>query len=162
MSLALEITLLVVACLLVLVGYIGCVLPGIPGVPLTYAGLIVAQFSERVDFKWYTLVIFGLITVVATVLDYIVPAWGAKQFGGSKYGVWGSTLGLIIGLFFGFWGIILGPFIGAILLEMIGDKKRFKEAFKAGWGSIIGLVFGTIIKLTCCWMMMVALIVGIW
>ena len=159
---AVEITILVLAGLLVLVGIAGCVLPGIPGVPLAYAGLLVAQFAERVNTPWWVLVIWGIVTIGATVLDYIVPAWGSKQFGGSKYGTWGSTLGLIIGLFFGFWGVLIGPFIGAIVLEMIGEKKKFKEAFAAGWGSVIGLVFGTIIKLICCGLIAIALIVAIW
>ena len=157
-----EIVLFIIAWLLILTGIIGCVVPGLPGVPLAYIGLLVAQFTDKVDFAWWTLVIWGLVTVGMVCIDYIVPAWGAKQFGGTKWGAWGSTLGLLIGLFFGVWGVILGPFIGAVLFELIGGKKVW-ESIKAGWGTFIGLMLGTIVKLICCGLMAVQLLYGmIW
>ena len=156
-----EIFLLIVAFLLMLVGIIGCIVPGLPGVPIAYAGLWVAQATDRIDFSWQMLLIWGIVTVVVSVLDYVVPAWGTKQFGGTKYGVWGSTIGVFVGLFLGPWGVILGPLAGAILGEMLGGKQM-EEALKAGWGSFIGLLFGTILKLICCGLMTVALIQAIW
>lgn len=156
-----EIFLLIVAFLLMLVGIIGCIVPGLPGVPIAYAGLWVAQATDRIDFSWQMLLIWGVVTIVVSVLDYVVPAWGTKQFGGTKYGVWGSTIGVFVGLFLGPWGVILGPLAGAILGEMLGGKQM-EEALKAGWGSFIGLLFGTIIKLICCGLMTVALIQAIW
>jgi uncharacterized protein YqgC (DUF456 family) len=98
-------------------------------------------------------------------LDYFIPAWGTKKFGGSKYGVWGSTIGLLAGLFMGPMGIILGPFIGAVLGEMIyfnrhpqsadnqAANSNFNRALRAGLGSFIGLLTGTVLKLICCGMM---------
>lgn len=156
-----EIFLLIVAFLLMLVGIIGCIVPGLPGVPIAYAGLWVAQAADRIDFSWQMLLIWGIVTVVVSVLDYVVPAWGTKQFGGTKYGVWGSTIGVFVGLFLGPWGVIVGPLVGAILGEMLGGKQM-AEALKAGWGSFIGLLFGTILKLICCGLMTVALIQAIW
>lgn len=156
-----EIFLLIVAFLLMLVGIIGCIVPGLPGVPIAYAGLWVAQATDRIDFSWQMLLIWGIVTIVVSVLDYVVPAWGTKQFGGTKYGVWGSTIGVFVGLFLGPWGVILGPLAGAILGEMLGGKQM-EEALKAGWGSFIGLLFGTILKLICCGLMTVALIQAIW
>lgn len=156
-----EIFLLIVAFLLMLVGIIGCIVPGLPGVPIAYAGLWVAQATDRIDFSWQMLLIWGIVTVVVSVLDYVVPAWGTKQFGGTKYGVWGSTIGVFVGLFLGPWGVIIGPLVGAILGEMLGGKQM-AEALKAGWGSFIGLLFGTILKLICCGLMTVALIQAIW
>ncbi|MBQ4395563.1 MAG: DUF456 domain-containing protein [Paludibacteraceae bacterium] len=156
-----EIFLLIVAFLLMLVGIIGCIVPGLPGVPIAYAGLWVAQATDRIDFSWQMLLIWGVVTIVVSVLDYVVPAWGTKQFGGTKYGVWGSTIGVFVGLFLGPWGVILGPLAGAILGEMLGGKQM-EEALKAGWGSFIGLLFGTILKLICCGLMTVALIQAIW
>ena len=156
-----EIFLLIVAFLLMLVGIIGCIVPGLPGVPIAYAGLWVAQATDRIDFSWQMLLIWGIVTVVVSVLDYVVPAWGTKQFGGTKYGVWGSTIGVFVGLFLGPWGVIVGPLVGAILGEMLGGKQM-AEALKAGWGSFIGLLFGTILKLICCGLMTVALIQAIW
>ena len=156
-----DIFLLVIAALLILVGIIGCIVPGLPGVPLAYAGLWVAQAAERIDFNWQMLLVWGIVTIIVSILDYIVPAWGTKQFGGTKYGVWGSTIGVFAGLFFGALGVIIGPLVGAILGELIGGKE-INEALKAGWGSFIGLLFGTIIKLVCCGLMAVALIQAIW
>ncbi len=156
-----DIFLLIVAFLLMLVGIIGCIVPGLPGVPLAYAGLWVAQATDRIDFSWQMLLIWGIVTIVVSVLDYVVPAWGTKRFGGNKYGVWGSTIGVFVGLFLGPWGVIIGPLAGAILGEMLGGKQ-VEEALKAGWGSFIGLLFGTVLKLICCGLMTVAIIQSIW
>lgn len=156
-----DIFLLIVAFLLMLVGIIGCIIPGLPGVPLAYAGLWVAQATDRIDFSWQMLLVWGIVTIVVSVLDYVVPAWGTKRFGGTKYGVWGSTIGVFVGLFLGPWGVIIGPLAGAILGEMLGGKQ-VEEALKAGWGSFIGLLFGTVLKLICCGLMTVAIIQAIW
>jgi uncharacterized protein YqgC (DUF456 family) len=156
-----EITLLILAGICMLVGIIGCIIPGLPGVPVAYAGLWIAQATDRIDFGWKMLLIWGIVTIVVSVLDYVVPAWGTKKFGGTKYGVWGSTIGVFVGLFFGAIGVIAGPLIGAILGELIGGKE-VREALKAGWGSFIGLLCGTILKLICCGLMTVQLIQAIW
>ena len=144
-----------------LVGIIGCIVPGLPGAPIAYAGLWIAQASECVDFSWQFLLIWGIVTIVVAVLDYFVPAWGTKYFGGTKYGVWGSTIGVFAGLIFGAVGVIVCPLIGAVIGELIGGKE-VEDAFKAGWGSFIGLLCGTLLKLICCGLMTVALIQAIW
>jgi hypothetical protein len=156
-----DIALLIVAGLLMVLGIIGCIVPGLPGTPIAYAGLWMAQLSDRVDFSWQTLLIWGIVTVVVSVLDYVVPAWGTKQFGGTRWGVWGSTIGVFVGLFFGAAGVIVGPLAGAVLGELLGGKA-VAEALKAGWGSFIGIFFGIIIKLICCGLMTVTLIQAIW
>lgn len=156
-----EIFLLVLAFLLMLVGIIGCIVPGLPGTPIAYAGLWIAQATDRVDFGWKFLLIWGIVTVIISVLDYVVPAWGTKQYGGSKWGVWGSTIGVFVGLFFGAAGVILGPLVGAVLGEMFSGKD-FSNALKAGWGSFIGILCGTVLKLIACGLMTVALIQAIW
>lgn len=156
-----DIFLLIVAGVLMVIGIIGCIVPGLPGTPIAYAGLWIAQATDRVDFSWQILLIWGIVTIVVSVLDYIVPAWGTKQFGGTKWGVWGSTIGVFAGLFFGAAGVIIGPLAGAILGELIGGKK-VEEALRAGWGSFIGIFFGTVLKLICCGLMTVSLIQAIW
>ena len=156
-----DIVLLVLAGIFLIVGIIGCIVPGLPGVPVAYVGLWIAQASERVDFSWQMLLIWGIVTVVVSVLDYIVPAWGTKRFGGTKYGVWGSTIGVFAGLFFGAIGVIVGPLVGAIIGELLGGKE-VAQALRAGWGSFIGLLFGTVLKLVCCGLMTVQLIQAIW
>ena len=135
----------------------GCIIPGLPGVPVAYVGLWIAQAAERIDFSWQFLLIWGIVTVVVSILDYVVPAWGTKKYGGTKYGVWGSTIGVFVGLFFGAVGVIFGPLVGAILGEMISGKE-FNEALRAGWGSFIGILAGTVLKLICCGLMTSALI----
>ena len=156
-----DIFLLIVAFLFLLIGIIGCIVPGLPGTPISYAGLWIAQATNRVDFSWQFLLIWGIVVVVISVLDYVVPAWGTKKFGGSSWGVWGSTIGVFVGLFFGAIGVILGPLVGAILGELIAGKQ-LGAALKAGWGSFVGILFSTVIKLIACGLMTVDLIQAIW
>ena len=156
-----DIALLIIAFLFLLIGIIGCIVPGLPGTPIAYAGIWIAQATERVDFSWQFLLIWGIVVIVISVLDYVVPAWGTKRYGGTKWGVWGSTIGVFIGLFFGALGVIFGPLVGAIIGELISGKE-LPSALKAGWGSFIGILFGTILKLIACGLMAVALIKAIW
>ena len=156
-----DITLLVIAFVFILIGFIGCIVPGLPGTPIAYAGLWIAQATDRVDFSWQFLLIWGIVVVVISVLDYLVPAWGTKHYGGTKWGVWGSTLGVFVGLFFGAIGVILGPLVGAIIGELLAGKE-LQAALKAGWGSFVGILFGTILKLIACGLMTVYLIQAIW
>ena len=158
---AMDVVLMILAGLCMLVGIAGCIIPGLPGMPIAYAGLWLAQITDRVDFSWQMLLIWGIITIVLQVLDFVIPAIGTKTFGGTKYGVWGSTIGVFVGLFFGVFGVILGPLVGAIVGEMLGGKA-LNESLKAGWGSFLGIFFGTVIKLICCGLMLIALIQAIW
>lgn len=147
-----DIFLIILGAICLLVGILGCVLPVLPGVPLAYCGLLLLHATDKVQFSWQFLVIWVVVTIVVQVLDSVVPIWGTKKFGGSKMGVWGSTLGLLVGLFFGPWGIVLGPFLGAVVFELI-DGKNTRLALKAGWGSFVGLMTGTVLKLICCGLM---------
>lgn len=156
-----EVILLILSGLMMLIGIIGCIVPGLPGTPIAYVGLWIAQATDRVDFSWQFLLVWGIVTIIVTVLDYVVPAWGTKRFGGTRWGVWGSTIGVFVGLFFGAVGVIVGPLVGAILGELLGGKE-VRQALRAGWGSFIGLLCGTILKLICCGLMTTALIQAIW
>ena len=156
-----DIALLVIAFVFILIGFIGCIVPGLPGTPIAYAGLWIAQATDRVDFSWQFLLIWGIVVVLISVLDYLVPAWGTKHYGGTKWGVWGSTLGVFVGLFFGAIGVILGPLVGAIIGELLAGKE-LQAALKAGWGSFVGILFGTILKLIACGLMTLYLIQAIW
>ena len=139
--------LVIFAILFLIAGIVGCVLPALPGVPLSYLALVLLRFSDNGDEVSNTmLIVYGLLTVLVTVLDYVIPVWGTKRYGGSKWGVWGSTVGLIAGLFLGPWGIVIGPFVGAVVFELLGGKPS-KDAIRAGWGSFVGLLSGTIVKL---------------
>ncbi len=148
--------LLVLAIILLLAGLIGGVLPVLPGPPLSFIGMLVLHFSRFADFKTGTLIAFGILAMIVQILDYIVPAWGTKKFGGTKYGSRGSIIGLIFGVFvlpsivvlgpFGLFGIILGPFVGALIGEKIGGQNS-DDAMKAAIGSFIGFLTGTLMKI---------------
>ncbi|MHA7109400.1 DUF456 domain-containing protein [Sunxiuqinia elliptica] len=139
--------------LFIISGILGGVLPVLPGPPLSYVGLILLHLTERYQFSTNFLVIWGIITVVVYLLDYFIPVWGTKKFGGSKRGVWGSIIGLLVGMFlFPPFGIIVGPFAGAVLGELSGGKQS-KEALRSGFGSFVGFLVGTLLKLIASGMM---------
>ncbi len=138
--------LIITGIILLIAGLAGSVLPIIPGPPLSYLALLALHFTSYKAFTTDFLVVMGIVVVILTVLDYMVPAWGATKFGGTKYGAWGSTIGLIIGLFMGPFGIIIGPFLGAYLGETIAGSDS-KKAFRAALGSFLGFVAGTVMKL---------------
>nr|WP_320000286.1 DUF456 domain-containing protein [uncultured Draconibacterium sp.] len=148
-----DILLIVLGALFIISGVLGCVLPIIPGPPLSYIGLLLLHFTERYQFSSKFLIIWAAITVVVYVLDYLIPAWGTKKFGGSKRGVFGSIIGLVIGMFF-FppFGIIIGPFIGAVVGELTIGKDS-GDALKSGFGSFLGFLAGTLLKLIASGMM---------
>ncbi len=143
-----DIFLIILAGLILLLSVLGNILPGLPGTPLGYVSFLLLQLTDKVQFSTTFLLVWAGIVVAVMALDYIVPAWGTKRFGGTKAGIWGSTIGLLIGLFLGPWGIILGPFVGAVIGEMLQGKAA-TDALRAGVGSFIGLLTGTIIKMIC-------------
>lgn len=145
--------LLLISILLTITGLIGCILPVLPGPILCFIGLLVLQASKFADVSGGVLLFLGLLTITVTVLDYMVPAWGTKKFGGSTYGTVGSVIGLILGLFFlpaiGPFGIITilgGPFLGAYVGEKMGGRDS-EAALRAAFGSFIGFLAGTLMKI---------------
>ncbi len=141
-----EILLTVIGAILLVVGIIGCVLPVLPGQILAWASLLILQLKNDPPFTAKFIIIWALITAGVTIIDYVVPIWGTKKLGGSKYGIWGAGLGLLVGIFFAPLGLILGPFLGAFVGEMISGKDS-NTAFKSGLGSFIGFLTGTLLKL---------------
>jgi uncharacterized protein len=138
--------------ILMLVGLAGCILPFLPGPPLCYIALLIQQLQETPPYSTKFLVIWAIITVVVSVLDYVIPIYGTKKYGGTKYGMWGCVIGLIAGIWLGPFGIILGPFVGAFLAELIGNSNS-DQALRAAWGSFVGFLFGTLLKLIVCFVM---------
>ena len=132
--------------LCIIAGIIGSVLPVLPGIPLSYGGILLLHFTEKIQFSVEFLIFWAIIVIAVSLLDYYIPIWGTKKFGGSKRGVWGCAIGMVVGLFFGPWGIVLGPFVGAIVGELSGGKQT-QAAIKAGFGSFIGLLLGIVSKL---------------
>ena len=141
-----DLFLIIIAGLLLLTGFIGAIVPILPGIPLSYLGIILLHLSSIVQFSSGFLIILGVAVVVVQLLDFIIPVWGTKKTGGSKAGVRGSVIGLMVGFFMGPWGIITGPFIGALIGELLVGKTS-QKAIKAAFGTFLGLLTGTILKL---------------
>jgi len=144
-----DIFWIVLGGLFMVVGLAGCFLPVLPGPPLAFIGLWIQQFKSQPPFEARFLWIWAGVTLLVTVLDYWMPVYSTKKFGGSKYGIWGCTIGLIIGLWMGPIGIILGPFVGAFVGEIIANQNS-SNAFKAAVGSFVGFLFSTLLKLIAC------------
>ncbi|HPT01448.1 MAG TPA: DUF456 domain-containing protein [Bacteroidales bacterium] len=142
-----DTVLIVIAVILLIVGIAGCILPFLPGPPLAYGSLLLLQFTSKKPFSEEFLVIWAVVTLAVVLADYYIPIWGTKKFGGTKSGVWGSTIGLVLGIFF-FppFGIIIGPFLGALIGELINNQDS-KKAFRSAFGSFIGFIAGTVMKL---------------
>jgi uncharacterized protein YqgC (DUF456 family) len=148
---------------LVLVGLAGLVLPGLPGAPLMFGGLLMAAWIEDFAFVGpWTLVALGFMALLTFAVDFAAGALGAKKFGASKYAVFGAFAGAIVGIFFGLPGIVLGPFCGAVAGELMTNKS-FEEATAAGVGTTIGLLVGVAAKMTLAFSMLgVFLLVRLW
>ena len=141
-----EIFLVVIGLLLMVLGIIGSFLPVLPGPLTSWTGLLVLDFSEGVELSQTFLIVTFLVAAFIYVLDYIIPALGTKRFGGSRAGMLGTTLGLIIGLFSPIpFGIIIGPFIGALIGELI-HRNDMQKALKAAFGSFLGFIASTFLK----------------
>lgn len=145
--------LLIAGSLMMLVGILGCLLPVLPGPPLSWVGLLLLNISRFGNFSFQFMLIMAIVAIIVTALDYVVPVWGTKRFGGSRAGVWGATLGLIGGIFFmPPVGIILGPFLGALIGELIvGTDSR--SSLRSAFGSFIGFLLGTGLKLIASFVM---------
>lgn len=138
--------------LFILGGIVGSIVPFLPGPPLAFAGLLLQQLRSDPPFTVDFLLIWAGITIVVSILDYVIPLYGTKKLGGSKYGMWGCTIGLFAGIFFPPWGIVAGPFIGAFVGEIVASKES-GQALRAAAGSFIGFLFGTLLKLVACFLM---------
>lgn len=145
-----DTALLVIGFICCIIGILGSILPALPGTFLSWIGLLLLYLTEKVENNYWILGVTLFITIVISVLDYIIPAKGTKKFGGSSYGVWGTNIGLVLGLFFPPLGFIIGPFIGAFVGEMIYNSKDKNQAFKAAVGSFIGFLVSTFMKFMMC------------
>ena len=158
-----DLLLLLLGLVLVLLGVIGSFLPVLPG-PLTgWFGLLLLHLTSVVPLNWTFLGITLAVAILIWILDYIIPAIGTKKFGGSKYGVYGTTIGLIIGLFTPIpFGILIGAFLGAFIGELLYDSKDTQRAIKASFGSFIGLLASATIKFSVAVVYVVLFFMKLW
>lgn len=144
--------LLVLGFICVVVGIFGSFLPALPGPGLSWLGLLFLYLTKAIPNNYWILGITLLVTLIVMVLDYVIPAKGTKRFGGSSYGVWGTNIGMLVGLLFipiplGF---IVGAFLGAFLGEWYFAKKDTQKALKAASGSFLGFLASSFMKLVVC------------
>ena len=142
-----EILLWIAVVALVLVGIAGVVFPALPGTPFVFLGLLLAAYIENfAKVGWPTLIILGVLTLLATGVDFFASAVGAKRVGASPRAIWGAAIGAIVGIAFGIPGLILGPLIGAAVGEYI-TRKDLLQAGKVGVGTLIGILIGVAMKI---------------
>ncbi|UJF28303.1 DUF456 domain-containing protein [Planococcus sp. 107-1] len=143
-----EIFAWIVILLFFAVGFIGLIYPIIPAVLFIFGGFVVyGLFFEFSDLPWWFWLIESLFVILLFGADALANAFGVKKFGGSKAGLWGSTIGLIIGPFvIPIAGILIGPFLGAILAELIFNKSTIKQSVKSGIGSVVGFITSVFTK----------------
>lgn len=134
------------AVVLVLVGVAGVVLPALPGLPLVFAGMLLAAWAG--DFQqigWVTLLVLGLLTLLSVAVDFFATMVGAKRVGASRKALLGAMLGTFAGLFFGPVGLFTGPFVGALLGEL-WHGRELGQAAKVGFGTWLGILLGVVLK----------------
>ncbi len=137
----------VLAVILVVGGLAGTILPAMPGVPMVFAGLLIAAWVTGFEPAGAgTIAVLGALTAIAWLIDFLAAAMGAQRLGASPRAFWGAMIGAIVGMFFGLVGIILGPFLGAVIAELSGGRSM-SDAGKAGMGAWIGTVVGAAAKL---------------
>ncbi len=142
-----EVFLYIIALLLALLGVIGAFLPILPGPLLSIAALVVGFFCYDGLLTQTQLLIWVGATAVIMVLDVLLPIIMAKRVGGSKSGIWGATIGMVVGLVaFPPYGILIGPFVGAVMGEMMSNKDDVGRALKVGFGTFVAFIFGTWLK----------------
>ena len=141
-----ETVIVILAILAGVIGIAGSILPGLPGTPFSWIGLLLLYIWGPEEMQLKTLVIWGVIVLIVSVVDYVVPMYFTKVTGGSRYAERGAMAGLIIGIIFTPVGMILGSFLGAFLSELYWGKKSAMDAFKAAVGSFLGFITGTGLK----------------
>ena len=130
-----DIFLIILGVLCLLAGLAGCFLPVLPGPPVSYVGLLLLHFTDKIHFSTTHLILWAFLVIIVQVMDYVTPMLGTKYSGGGK---WGNP-----------WGVLIGPFAGAVIGELFGGKKS-AEAFKAGLGAFVGFLFSVVVKVSVC------------
>lgn len=145
----------IIAVILGIAGLVGCILPVLPGPPLSWVGLLLVYITGQSGMTTGFLIAWLAVAIVVTVLDYIVPSWITAKTGGSKAAARGTLVGLFLGLiFFPPWGMIAGSFIGALVSEIIFNGSDLQKSLKPAFGSFLGFLLSTGLKLTASGVMM--------
>ncbi len=158
-----DVLLAILALVLSVLGVAGCIIPVLPGVVLSYAGLLCSWGASYSQLSGQTLWLWLALTAAVSAADYFLPAWMTRRFGGSRAGAVGATIGVFAGFFlFPPFGIVLGPFAGAVIGELLHDSTDSARAFRSGFGSFMAFIVGTGLKLIVCLYMLVLVIADMW
>ncbi len=157
-----DLILILVGSILMIVGILGSFLPVLPGVPVSWLGLLVLHLAPSIPMNYWLLGITLVIAILIYVLNLLIPAMGTKRFGGSKFGMIGATIGLIVGLIAPIpFGVLIGPFIGAFIGEII-NKSNSKSALKAAFGSFIGFLASSFMEFVIAFGFLILFIYKAW
>jgi len=158
-----DILLLLLGFVCVIVGVFGSFLPVLPGPSISWIGIVLLYFTDAVPVNYWVLGISLFLTITLTILDYVIPAKGTQKFGGSAYGIWGTNIGLIVGIFAPIpFGFLIGPFVGALIGELMYDHENHQRALKAATGSLLGFLASSFIKFIVCMMYLGLFIWIVW
>ena len=158
-----DILFLILGFLFVCLGIVGSFLPILPGPLTSWIGLLLLQLTEIIPLDWTFLGITLTISLLVWVLDYFIPAIGTKRFGGSRYGVYGTTIGLIIGLLSPIpFGMLLGAFFGAFFGELLYNSKDTNRALKASFGAFLGFLASATIKFSIATVYVILFLIKFW
>ena len=147
---------------LVLIGLLGTVLPVLPGLPLMFAGMLLAAWAG--DFRQigvWTLVLLGVLVAISIAVDVLASILGAKRVGASNKALVGAGVGGLVGIFFGIPGLLAGPFLGAVVGEM-AHGREWRAASKVGFGTWLGMALGAALKLALAFSMLVVFGIALW
>ena len=154
---------IVIGSILMLLGLAGSILPILPGPTLSFIGIFLLALLKHFSppLTPTLIIILAIVTILVIIMDYILPLLGAKKYGASKWGVCGSIVGMVIGIFLSPLAMLLGAFIGAVVAEWLVGKKK-GEALRAGWGVMMGTLFATIVRLGVSGMMIYYFVCALW
>ena len=157
-----DIILVIISVLLCITGILGSFLPVLPGVPVSWLGLLLLHLTAAVPMNYLFLGITLVVTIIIFILQYTIPAYGTQKFGGSKSGMWGATIGLVVGIFLPIpGGILIGAFAGAFAGELM-NKSTSQVALKAAFGSFIGLLASTFMEFFVAFCFLLLLCYKLW
>ena len=139
-----ETLIIITSLILLVIGILGTFLPVLPGLILSFGGLLLYKFGTNAELSMVYIWVFGILTAASAVLNYIIPAKTTKKYGGTRWGSIGSVVGTIIGLFLPIpLGFLVGMFAGVFVGELLHDSKDKKKAFNSMKGAFIGFIYGT-------------------
>lgn len=144
-----DIFLIILAGIFIVISIIGSIVPGLPGPPIGMIGVILLHITDKVDISLTTLIVCAVLTILVSILDYYLPIYSTKKFGGSKYAVRGSIIGMVVGFLFTPIGVILGTFLGAVIGELLNGSDMV-NSLKIGSVTFFGTILGLGIKLMLC------------